>query len=231
MPLYDEAPVTTRHPALRGRIVLADGYVEPPPPQFPDRWVEENRTLVAEDRLRLQAEGIDRECTIAPDGRADFPVLGKIRCARRTLDDVRAEIGNLLRSRQGDGEVRLSVLAADPERETVVVGMVNYEGRLRRGVTNLREAMALAGGLSIRACLAQILVVRPAEGKVVVCDYYRYAKEGDEGQNLKMWPGDIIVVTALYDPDRVPCAPEWGPIEHFFAGKIDRKSLIEALHR
>lgn len=113
-----------------------------------------------------------------------------------------------------------------------IVGMVNHECALPLSrADNLRQAFAMAGSLSMRACLPQILVVRPSEGKAIVCDYYRYAEGRDERQNLPLVADDLVVVTELYDPERVPCAPEWGPIERFFAGDLDRAGLLAALRR
>lgn len=111
-----------------------------------------------------------------------------------------------------------------------VVGMVNHECELPLSrADNLRQAFAMAGSLSMRACLPQIIVVRPSEGKAVLCDYYRYAEGKDERQNLALVADDLVVVTELYDPERAPCAPEWEPIERFFAGTLDRAGLFAAL--
>ncbi len=113
-----------------------------------------------------------------------------------------------------------------------VVGMVNHECDLPLSrADNLRQAFAMAGSLSMRTCLTQILVVRPSEGKVIVCDYYRYAEGGDERQNLALVADDLVVATELYDPERAPCAPEWEPIERYFSGSLDRAGLFASLKR
>lgn len=121
---------------------------------------------------------------------------------------------------------------ADDAAHVGVVGMVNHECDLPLSRANdLRQAFAMAGSLSMRTCLPQILVVRPSEGKAIVCDYYRYAEGKDERQNLPLVADDLVVVTELYDPERAPCAPEWEPIERFFSGKLDRAGLFAALKR
>ncbi|GEM_PF-6526919 len=227
VPLYDEATVTVRHPGLRGRIVRADTYTPGPPPAVSPRWVGEGHVIALDDTLRLQTGSLQKDLPVPPDGRVDFPGVGKLICARRRVEEVRAELAKLLR----DPEVKLAVAVPDPETDVAVVGLVNHQCRLRRGTSNLQQAIAFAGSLSMKSCLPQIIVVRPAEGRVIVCDLYRYAKERDERQNLKLFPGDVIVATALYDPERTPCAPEWAAIERFCTSTWNREALIQALRR
>lgn len=227
VPLYDEAPTLARHPGLRGRVVLADHYVPGPPPGESKRWVDAGRELAVHDTLRMQAEGIDREFVIPADGRVDFPRVGLVPCARRKIDEVRDELIQFLRGEP----VRLSVLVVEKDADIWIVGMVSHQGRVKRGAETLSQAVAFSGFLSRRSCLPQIVVVRSSEGKAIVCDYYRYAKDKDERQNVRLFPGDVIVATALYNPDHFPCAPEWGPIEHFLLGRTDRAGLLKALRK
>jgi protein involved in polysaccharide export with SLBB domain len=228
VPLYDEGPVLALHPGLRGRIVTAAAYRPGDPREVAEIWSEEDRTLAAGDRLRFRADDRDVAYAIAPDGAVDFPWIGRVACAGRKLLELRRDLEARLRDRLKDPRVSLAVSVPSGETAVTVVGMANTEGRIERTGT-LHQILAFAGGVSRHACLAQILVVR--DGVVVVCDYYRYATERDEKENLPLRAGDIVVVTELYDPDRVPCAAEWGPLERFLSGTLDRTELIKALHR
>lgn len=216
IPLYDEEPVKARHPRLR--IVTADRYVpdEYKPPAL--TWTTEDRILAAGDSLRFRLEENYEEVQIAPDGKVDFPQVGRVICTGKKLSELRQILAEKFRS------IELQVSERGPD--VVIVGMVNFEGPLRTRTESLRQALAFANGLSQRANLAQILVIRGEQ--IIVCDYYHYAAEGDEKQNLAIRPGDLIVVTELYDPDVVPCAPEWAVLDRHMS---DRKALFDALNR
>lgn len=92
-----------------------------------------------------------------------------------------------------------------------------------RRTAPLSGALRETGGVTERACLTQILVVRPSEMKAVVVDLYR-------GGDLPLLPGDIVAVPSLY-AESIEAAPEWGPIERFMKGGLDRAGLLEALRR
>ena len=154
IPLYDEVPVLTRHPALRGKVLTADTYVP-------------------------KASG-----TVSGD------------------------------------------------EKITVLGMVSYEGDIPLSeARTLSRSILLAGSPSALACLPQIIVVRPCEGTAIVCDYYRFLQDKDSRQDLPLRSDDILVVPELYNPDQVPCAPEWVPINDFLLGKLDRSQLVQALHK
>jgi|TARA_B100001964_G_scaffold242812_1_gene318747 hypothetical protein len=120
----------------------------------------------------------------------------------------------------------------DSSGDVLIVGMVNYEGKISKDRANtLRQLFGMAGSLSRLALLSQILVIRPEERRVIVCDYYRYATEGDSRHNLPLRPRDIVVVPRLYSEERYLVAPEWGPIERYFTRQISREELYRALDR
>ncbi len=122
--------------------------------------------------------------------------------------------------------------ATGDEGDVMVVGMVNYEGKITRDrAHNLRQLFGMAGSLSRLALLTQIMVVRPQEDRVIVCDYYRYATDGDKRYNLSLRGGDIVVVPRIYSEERYAVAPEWGPIERYFLRQISLKDLFRALDR
>ncbi len=153
VPLYDSETVLSRHPGLRGRVVIADEYRSPEP------------------------------------------------------------------STERTGHVR-------------IVGMVNYEGKISADrAHNLRQLFGMAGSLSKLACLPQILVIRPPEGRVIVCDYYRYARYKDKRHNLDLNPGDVVVVPRIYSEEYDPIAPEWGAVERYLTRQITLDELVRVLDR
>ena len=122
--------------------------------------------------------------------------------------------------------------AGDSSGNVLIVGMVNYEGKISKDRANtLRQLFGMAGSLSRLALLSQILVIRPEEDRVIVCDYYRYATEGDSRHNLSLRSRDIVVVPRLYSEERYLVAPEWGPIERYFMRQISSEELYRALDR
>ena len=78
--------------------------------------------------------------------------------------------------------------------------------------------------------LTQILVVRPAEKKVIVCNLYEFRVNGDQKQNIVAMNDDVIVATRRYPLEHQSCAREWKPIADYFAGRLDRAGLINAIN-
>ena len=125
-----------------------------------------------------------------------------------------------------------STAAGPSSGDVLIVGMVNYEGKISKDRANtLRQLFGMAGSLSRLALLSQILVIRPEEDRVIVCNYYQYATEGDSRHNLPLQSRDIVVVPRLYSLDRYPVAPEWGPIERYFSRQISGEELYRDLDR
>jgi protein involved in polysaccharide export with SLBB domain len=145
------------------------------------------------------------------------------------VSELRRELEDQLRAFLRNPAVVLEVQVPESDSDVVIVGMTNYEGVLRTRTETLAQALAYSNGLSRRANLGQIIVVR--DDRAIVCDYYHYVEKDDARQNLAIRPGDLIVVTELYPPDAVPCAREWAAIESYFAGRLDRAALIRALDR
>lgn len=128
-------------------------------------------------------------------------------------------------------EYRPTPLRSEREGKVTIVGMVNYEGHIPADrAQTLRQLFVMAGHLSSLACLPQILVIRPEEDRVIVCDYYRYARFRETRQNLELRPRDFVVVPRIYAGDRV-AAIEWGVIERYVSRRISRAELFQALRR
>ena len=130
------------------------------------------------------------------------------------------------------GGYKSPIGVGDSSGNVLIVGMVNYEGKISKDRANtLRQLFAMAGSLSRLALLSQILVIRPEEDRVIVCNYYRYATEGDSRHNLPLRSRDIVVIPRLYSEERYLVAPEWGPIERYFTRQISSEELYRALDR
>lgn len=233
LPLFDEPSVIAAHPDLRGCVLPAPAYREPAGSPSAAAWTEEDsRVVKGGETLRIAVEGeadLSRDVRVAPDGAFDFPTVGRIPADGRTLKIVREEVARSLQSRIRNPRVRVM---APREAECVidVAGRVNQPRPVRAKVRPwLSGAVSMAGGFSKRANLTQILVVRPAEKKVLVCDLYAFSENGESAQNPVLRDGDIVVATELYPPDDRPCADEWKAVAEFVRGTTDRETFLKRL--
>jgi polysaccharide export outer membrane protein len=233
LPLFDEPSVLAAHPELRGCLLPVSAYREPADTPSATAWTEEDaRVVKGGETLRIAVEGesdLSRDVRVAPDGSFDFPTVGRIPADGRTVKAVREDLARSLQSRVRTPRVRVM---APREVECVidVAGKVNQPRMVRAKFRPwLSGAVSMAGGFSKRANLTQILVVRPAEKKVLLCDLYAFSESGESAQNPVLRDGDIVVATELYPPDDRPYAIEWAAVAEFVSGRIDREAFLKRL--
>lgn len=135
--------------------------------------------------------------TVGPDGDVFLPLIGRVRVAGRTLDEVTEELTRRYRSQLADPQITVSVveyagLSVYVGGEVNEPGIVDYRG----GLTAV-QAIMNAGGFKTTASLSNVLLIRkgpnnePVGTVVNVKDILHKAKF-DNDQPLQ--PTDVIFV-------------------------------------
>jgi polysaccharide biosynthesis/export protein len=137
------------------------------------------------------------DVVVRPDGGISLPLVGNIDATGQTVDGVRAEIDQRLRSKYiPDPTVTVSVKQAIGN-QIFVIGKVNRPGNypVTRPV-DVMQALSLAGGTTPFAALNEIQVLRRL-GEREISIPFRYA-DVERGrhldQNILLRGGDTVVV-------------------------------------
>ncbi len=159
--------------------------------------------LMGGDTLRFVVVGhpqLSFEALVPVEGSIEFPSIGKLVLAGRTLSEVGAE----LKRRLGDGYLvnpDVTVHAAGYVRRCVyVLGAVqkagDYELPGGRPIT-LVQAMTLAMGFKEDADKRRVLVMRPKPGSgerlMLPVDFVALTRE-NQGKDLMLLPEDVVFV-------------------------------------
>jgi polysaccharide biosynthesis/export protein len=144
---------------------------------------------------------------VLPDGTFVYPILGKIRAAGRTREEIASEIARGLKEKKQltRPNVTLNVIQQE-RREITVLGAVRGAGKLElREKWTILDALGAAGGIGTGATATDRFEFYKAElfrdAQVITLDLAKiYAN--DPTQNLLLKNGDKIYVTTL-DRNRI----------------------------
>lgn len=134
--------------------------------------------------------------TVRPDGRVSLPMVGEVRVS----DLMPAELEAILVEKLGVmiRNARVTVTVRDANSHKVyLIGEVRREGAIRMaGPMTVLQALAEAGGISDYAKRKQIYILRVTGGRQVRLpfDYEAVVKGQKVEQNVKLLPGDTVVV-------------------------------------
>jgi len=148
---------------------------------------------------------------VARSGVVALPVLGQVRVAGLTVEEITELIVRRLRDEGVLHDPRVTVSVTDfRSRRVAVLGAVNEPGvyGLRQNATTLLGALALAGGTTERAGqVAYILrgssICEPSEGeraaldspgRVIPVDLHDLLEEGDAAADIVLESGDVVHV-------------------------------------
>jgi polysaccharide export outer membrane protein len=139
---------------------------------------------------------VSRLVPVRPDGRISLPLINDVQAAGMSPQQLAASVTEKLKKYLNDPQVTVIVTAINSQR-VFVVGEVLRAGAfpMLPGMTVL-QALSSAGGFTTFADVKKIHVVRTRNGKNVEIPFnYRDVLRGDNpGQNVKLEPGDTIVV-------------------------------------
>ena len=155
--------------------------------------------LGPEDVLEISVwkeEGLRKEALVRPDGALSFPLVGDLRAAGRTVEQVRQELAQRLEKYIPDPVVSVLLVRVASNR-IFVVGRVAKPGDFPAGRTvDVLQALAMAGGPTPFADEKDIRILRRegAAQRVFRFDF-RAASRGERlEQNIELQGGDVVVV-------------------------------------
>jgi len=135
---------------------------------------------------------LDQVVFVRPDGRISLPLVGEVRAAGLTVAELTQTLNDAYQKTVKGAQVTVSVREIR-SRPIFFVGGVARPGpmQLTQDLT-LLQAISLAGGLLPTADLESAFVVR---GNVrIPVDFVRLIQKADLSQNLRLQPGDTVVV-------------------------------------
>ena len=139
---------------------------------------------------------VSRVVPVRPDGRISLPLINDVQASGLSPQQLASSVSEKLKKYLNDPQVTVIVTAINSQR-VFVVGEVLRAGAfpMLPGMTVL-QALSSAGGFTTFADVKKIHVVRNQNGKNVEIPFnYRDVLRGDNpGQNVKLEPGDTIVV-------------------------------------
>jgi polysaccharide export outer membrane protein len=139
---------------------------------------------------------VSRVVPVRPDGRISLPLINDVQAAGLSPQELAGMVTERLRKYFNEPQVTVIVTAINSQR-VFVVGEVLHAGAfsLIPGMTVL-QALSSAGGFTTFADVKKIHVMRLRDGKNIELPFnYRDVLKGDNpGQNIKLEPGDTVVV-------------------------------------
>lgn len=156
---------------------------------------EEAFVIGPEDVLDIQVwdnKDLNQVTFVRPDGKISLPLVGEIQAAGKTVQglstDLVAAYGKTVK------EPAVTVIVRDiKSRPVYFIGGFGKPGplQLTRDL-NMLQALGIIGGVSPGADAEKGYLLRG--DKRVPIDFDKFLKKGDLSQNLKLEPGDTVVV-------------------------------------
>jgi len=139
---------------------------------------------------------LTKEVVVRPDGMISFPLVGDVLAAGRTVEDVRTDVTKRMSRYIPNTQVSVTVTKLLSYR-IYVLGRVNKPGEFMVGhITDVLQALSMAGGLTPFASENDIKVIRRVNGEQVVYEFrYGDVRKGrDLTQNILLQRGDVVMV-------------------------------------
>ncbi len=160
---------------------------------------ERGFTLGPEDVLQVSVwkdESLTKEVVVRPDGLFSFPLVGDVQAEGRTVEEVKGEIVKRLAKFVSNPPVSVAV-AKVQSYKVYVIGKVNRPGEFMVGhLTDVMQALSLAGGLTPFASENNIKVLRRSGDRQIVFEfaYGEVVKGRKLEQNIPLQRWDVVMV-------------------------------------
>jgi polysaccharide export outer membrane protein len=172
-----------------------------PPPAWaqPATVSERGFTLGPEDVLQISVwkdESLTKEVVVRPDGNFSFPLVGDVQAEGRTVEEIKAEIIKRLAKFVSNPPVSVAMMKVQSYK-VYVIGKVNRPGEFMVGhLTDVMQALSLAGGLTPFAAENSIKVLRRTGDRQTVFDFaYAEVVKGKKlEQNIPLQRWDVVMV-------------------------------------
>ena len=141
-------------------------------------------------------ESLQQEVLVLPDGTISFPLVGILKVASKTPEQVQDELKQKLSRLIPDPEINLPVRAVDGNN-IFIIGKVIRPGRFpMTRPTDVVQALSLAGGFTPYAKSDSIQILRRTGNaqNIFRLDYTRIADGKALETNILLKCGDTIVV-------------------------------------
>jgi polysaccharide biosynthesis/export protein len=136
------------------------------------------------------------EMAVRPDGGINFPLVGEIVAAGKTIEQLKTDIAAKLAKYVPDPVV-MATVKNSLGNKIYVVGNVNKPGEYASNRTiDVMQALSMAGGPNAFAAVNKIKILRRVNGeqKTFLFKYSQVEKGKNLGQNIVLQGGDIVVV-------------------------------------
>lgn len=185
--------------ALAAGLAIACSHGAPPPPDT-GPMDRADYVIGPADILRIQVwrnPELSVDVPVRPDGKISTPLVNDVQAAGLTANELREVLTEALTEYVTAPDVTVMVIEIR-SKNVQVVGEVARPSAVPL-VSDLRalDAIAIAGGFSPFADKSDIRILRPnPDGSVVEYrfDYGAFLKGKQPGANLRLQPGDTIVV-------------------------------------
>ena len=151
-----------------------------------------------------QNPDLTRNVTVRPDGKISYPLVGTIRAAGLTIDQLQEEIKQRLSEFVRFPEVTVSVVDFAGSK-IIILGAVNYPGIYTyKGTMNLLEAIAMAGDFTSEGKRESVIVVSDnltLEPKVRRVNMFRAIRKGTSNNDIVLKPNDVIYIPRRFISD------------------------------
>jgi polysaccharide export outer membrane protein len=135
---------------------------------------------------------LDQVVFVRPDGRISLPLLGEVKAGGLTVAELARKLSEEYQKTVKGAQVTVSVREIR-SRPVFFVGGVARPGPMQlTQELSLLQAISLAGGLLPAADLESAFVLRGNQR--IPVDFVRLIQKADITQNLRLQPGDTIVV-------------------------------------
>ncbi len=133
------------------------------------------------------------ECTVSPEGVINIENFGPVQVSGLTVAQTNARLRSTLGARYAGSDVRLTV--GQTRTITVdVMGEVKTPGTYTLSAfSTVFHALYMAGGTNDIGTLRNIKVFRNGR-QITTCDIYDYILNGNMKGNVRLQPGDVVVV-------------------------------------
>ena len=146
--------------------------------------------------LHTSGRGLSKLIRVRPDGKASFPLVGTMRVAQRSIEDVQKEL-RVKYEKFMDGLEADLFMHDQTGNNIYVVGEVETPGKLQiNRPINVVQAVARAGGYTHEAAIASTIVFRRRDERMFA---HRFDLEdteqfGARAMRFYLKPGDVLLM-------------------------------------